>query len=180
MLLQIAFCIAMMSGSFTAPAPQKPFAAKKASPSIPVRGLGIAPIKLAAETVNAEMLRSHHTRAVERFGADSELAKTLGSELVRTRASIDRYARLIESSGDVALREKANVMIDERLRHYREGLTMTPIQLLERAKRDQEEVDRQREERKLAQPERLNQLLAEYGLQHLMKDVKPQPAPRGK
>ena len=180
MLPAYVCCSAIFMGSFQIPNVPKAKTAERALPGIPSLALRLAPAKLAAETVNAEMLSSHYTRAVEKFGADSELAKTYADDLVRTQARIDRYEGIIERSGDVALREKADAMIVEQLRHYREGLTMTPKQQLERAKRDQEAVDRLREELDRSQPERLNQLLAEYGLQHLMKDVKPEPAPRGK
>jgi len=155
-------------------------APERALPGIPSLALRLAPAKLAAETVNAEMLSSRYTRAVEKFGADSELAKTCAEDLARTRACIDRYEGIIERSGDDTLREKADAMIVERLRNYREGLTMTTPELSARAKRDQEAVDRKCEEIFRSQPERLNQLLAEYGLRRLMKDVKPEPTPRGK
>ena len=173
-------CSAIFMGSFQIPNVPKAKTAGRPLPGIPSLEYAMVPVHLASAIVREEMLADHLRQAELKFGLDSALAVRKRGELKDTRIRIERLRLEIERSGDVALREKADAMIVERLRHYREGLTMTTPELFARAKRDQEAVDRLREELERSRPERLNQLLAEYGLQHLMKDVKPQPAPRTK
>ena len=166
-------CSAIFMGSFQIPDVPKAKTAGRALPGIPSLKYALIPVHLASAIVREEMLADHLVQAEQKYGINSALAVRTREELVATRVRIERLQLEIERSGDDAQRAKAEAMIEERLRHYREGLTMTPLQLLERAKRDQEATDRKIEEIFRSQPERLNQLLAEYGLQHLMKDVKP-------
>ncbi len=180
MLPAYVCCSSILLGFFQLPDVTKAKAPERALPGIPSLEHALIPVQLAGSIVREEMLADHLLQAQQKYGFNSALAVRKREELVATRVRIERLRLEIEKSGDERLRTNAETKIAASLKHYREGLTMTTPELFARAKRDQEAVDRLCEELDRSHPERLNQLLAEYGLQHLMKDVKPQPAPRGK
>ena len=112
--------------------------AKKPLPPIPSIGLTTVPGALGYQFVRVEMFAASLMWAEAKSGVDSELAVTYRAELADARARIDRLQRVIDASGDDALRAEADRRIAQCLREYREGLTMTPMERYERVKRMQE------------------------------------------
>ena len=136
--------------------------AKKPLPPIPSIGLTTVPGALGYQFVRVEMFAASLMWAEAKSGVDSELAVAYRAELADARVRIDRLQRVIDASGDADLRAEAERRIARCLSEYREGLTMTPMQRYERAKRMQEETDRNIAERKRTHKERTERRIQEY------------------
>jgi len=135
---------------------------KKPLPPIPTLGLTLVPVTLGYQFVRVEMFTSALKSAVEKSGPDCELAVSYRAELTDARARIDRLQRIIDASGDAVLRTESERRIAQCLSEYREGLTMTPMQRYERAKRMHEETDRKITELNRTQKEKTEQRIKEY------------------
>ncbi len=159
MLINIACCTMVCWGLFVQ---QQLRLAKKPLPPIPSLELRLVPSNLAHQFVRVEMFTAGLKVAEAKSGADSEPAVTFRAELADARAQIDRLERVIESSGDVVLRANSDAMIADRLRYYRDGLSMTPMQLLERNDRMREVTNRKIAEIKSTYQEKVDRKIVEY------------------